>query len=88
MSSATVRKWSPPRIESTSRPPSPGTAKIFSMTSEPPMMPVISGMMVLAMGTSELRNAWRQVASFCVRPLVRASSMYSEESVSMSSPRR
>ena len=40
-------------------------------------------MMVLAMGTMELRKAWNQVVSRWVRPLVRASRIYSEERVSI-----
>ena len=69
------------------RPPMPGTAKIFSMTREPDMIPMKLEKMAGRMTTMQFFIAWRTVAWPRVRPLVRASSMNSLVSTSVSSAR-
>ena len=69
------------------RAPTPGIEKILSMISEPPRMPMNSPKMPGTMTTKQFRRAWRMVAWAFVSPLVRASSINSEVSTSVSSAR-
>ena len=75
-------------MELTSIAPIPGTAKMFSITREPPIIPVNRPIRVFAIGIREFLKPWRVSACILDRPFVRASSRYSEFMFSISSARR
>ena len=46
--------------------------KMFSITTEPVMMPVVRGPRMVTTGISALRSAWRRTTTRALRPFAQA----------------